>query len=334
MLELGVSYYGNRIPWRVRQDLEVIRDAGCTYVVHTFSEEDLEFYEGAMGEIIQSSHQLGLKVWLDPWGVGQVFGGETYSNLIAKDLSLRQVNSRGDSLPGACPHQPAFREYLTQWIETAARLKADVLFWDEPHFMISPEREGENDPPRLWACCCHACREKFEDQYGQKMPVLLTPEVRAFKEESIVDLTRFLCDQTAANQLKAGVCLLPFENSSTVTDWAKVAQIPSLNVIGTDPYWRPHQVDVGPYVGRFSKRIAELAAQHGKEGQLWILNFNIPKGEESNIRAALEAGYKEGIRNFAAWSYFGASYIKLRAEDPEAVWKTLSQGYQELRKLF
>lgn len=27
-LKLGVSYYGNRIPWRVKEDLAAIRDAG------------------------------------------------------------------------------------------------------------------------------------------------------------------------------------------------------------------------------------------------------------------------------------------------------------------
>ena len=329
MVELGVSYYGNRIPWRVREDLERIRDAGCTYVVHTFSEEDLEFYQGAMAQIIEASHQLGLKVWLDPWGVGQAFGGETYSNLIAKDLTLRQMSCRGESLPIACLNQPAFREYLEQWIQSAAGLKADVLFWDEPHFMVYPEREG-GDPPKLWACRCPQCRRRFETLYEQPMPDLLTQQVRAFKESSIVDLIRFLCEKTAAMGLKAAVCLLPYENSSTVTDWAKVAQIPSLSIIGTDPYWRPHQADVGAYVSRFAQRLAQLAAQYQKEGQLWILNFNIPKGEESNIRFALEAGYREGIRNFAAWSYYGASYIKLGAEDPEAVWKTLSQQYHNL----
>ena len=60
--------------------------------------------------------------------------------------------------------------------------------------------------------------------------------------------------------------------------------------------------------------------------------FNIPRGEEGKIREAIEAAWEAGIRNLAAWSYFGASYISLKAEDPAAVWKTLSACYQELRK--
>jgi hypothetical protein len=147
-----------------------------------------------------------------------------------------------------------------------------------------------------------------------------------------VEFIRFLCDATRAQGIRSAVCLLPFENSSTVNDWAKVAAIPSLDILGTDPYWKPRQPDVGPFVGRSARRIQELTAPLGKEGQIWILNFNIPKGEEEKIRIALEAGYREGVRNFAAWSYYGAAYINLRAKDPEAVWRTLSEAYHALRR--
>ncbi|MBI1953350.1 MAG: hypothetical protein HYS41_04420 [Candidatus Omnitrophica bacterium] len=330
MTALGVSYYGNRIPWRVQEDLEEIRKAGCTYVVHTMSEEDLEFYEGALARIVEDSRALGLQVWLDPWGVGQLFGGETYSSLIARELSLRQVSSRGESLPIACPNQPAVREYLLRWIEAAQRIKADVLFWDEPHFMIYPEeKEGPGDP-LLWACRCGACAQRFKERHGGALPETLTPEVRAFKEECLVDFTRFLCDATVKAGLTAALCQLPFENSSTVNDWAKVASIASLSIFGTDPYWRPHTPDAAGRVRPFARRVQDLCRQFGKEAQLWILNFNIPKGEEGKIKEAIEEGYAQGIRNFAAWSYFGAAYIKLKAEDPEAVWKTLSAAYRDL----
>jgi len=356
---LGVSYYGNRIPWRVKDDLAAIRDAGCTYVVHTFSEEDHQFYQPAMEQIVADSHRLGLEVWMDPWGVGQLFGGETYSALVMKELGLRQVSSRGDLLPIACPNQPAFREYLLQWIETCARFKPEVLFWDEPHFHIFPEPAGDAEP-KLWACCCAECKKLFEKRFGHPMPACpagrpacpclslpvrqaggrqaagrpdrLTPELRLFKEDSIVEFSRFLCDATKARGIRAALCLLPFENSSTVNDWEKAAAIPSLDIIGTDPYWRPRQPAVDQHVGRASRRIAELAGRHNKEGQIWILNFNIPKGEEGQIRVAIEAAWAAGIRNLAAWSYFGAAYISLKAEDPAAVWKMLGDCYRDLRK--
>ncbi len=331
LVKLGVSYYGNRIPWRVKDDLQAIREAGCMYIVHTFSEEDHQFYQPAMEQIVADSHALGLEVWLDPWGVGQVFGGETYSALVMKNLKLRQVSSTGELLPICCPNQPGFREYLLRWIETCAGYKPEVLFWDEPHFHIFPEAAGDAEP-KLWACCCPECKKLFEKRFGHPMPDRLTREVRLFKEDCIVEFNRFLCDATKAKDMRAALCLLPFENSSTINDWEKAAAIPSLDIIGTDPYWRPRQPAVASHVGRASRRIADLAGRHNKEGQIWILNFNIPKGEEGKIKEAIEAAWGSGIRNLAAWSYFGAAYISLKAEDPAAVWKTLSSCYQDLRK--
>ena len=328
-MKLGVSYYGNRIPWRVREDLEEIRRIGCSYVVHTYSEEDLEFYRPAMTEIVRMTRGMGMEAWLDPWGVGQAFGGETYSALVAKDLSVRQTDSTGASLPIACPNQPGFREYLLRWIQSAAELRPDVLFWDEPHFMIYPEPDA--GPAKLWACRCLACQQRFQKIHGHPMPERMTDPVRRFKEDSLVETIRFLCEATAAQGLRSSVCLLPITNSSTVNDWAKVAAIPSVQILGSDPYWRPRQSDVGPFVGRFARKIQELAARFGKEGMIWILNFQIPKGEEPTIRTAVEAAYAEGIRNFAAWSYYGAAPMQLKAEDPEAVWKTLAAVYGELK---
>ena len=81
----------------------------------------------------------------------------------------------------------------------------------------------------------------------------------------------------------------------------------------------------------FSKRIAKLAKDYKKEGQIWILNFNIKKGEEKNIETAIDAAYKEGIRNIAAWSYFGTYQMSnLASDDPGKVWETLGKVYKKL----
>ena len=44
-MELGISYFGNRILRHFRRDLEDIRARHFTYVVHTFSENDQVFYK-------------------------------------------------------------------------------------------------------------------------------------------------------------------------------------------------------------------------------------------------------------------------------------------------
>jgi hypothetical protein len=99
MLKTGVSYYGNRMPWHAAKDLEDIKRHHCDFVLHTFSEEDMDFYFGTMQRIIDMSHKLCLEVYLDPWAVGKVFGGETYSEFILKNPSVLQHNSVDEALP-------------------------------------------------------------------------------------------------------------------------------------------------------------------------------------------------------------------------------------------
>lgn len=340
MIQTGVSYYGCRIPWRAREDLQAIADNACTFVVHTFSEEDHEFYAKAVGEIVRDTRALGLEAWLDPWGVGQAFGGETYSSLVMKRRDLCQVSAKGEPLPIACLNHPDFLGYLAGWAKTAVELGAQVLFWDEPHFFIYPEGP-ETGPPEVersfatptgWACRCATCQAKFQAAFRQPMPATLTPEVLKFKEDCLVEFLAFLCDQGRRLNVRNAMCYLPFENSSTFSDWARVAALPGIDIIGTDPYWRAGQADVAAHVGRAAKRIADLAFAHRKEGQIWILNFNIPRGEEGKIVEAVDATYAAGIRNLAAWSYYGAGYISLASQDPQRVWETLGTAYHALRR--
>ena len=55
MLKTGVSYFGSRIQRHVREDMRDIREHNCNFVVHTFSETDLEFYKDTMKEFNISS---------------------------------------------------------------------------------------------------------------------------------------------------------------------------------------------------------------------------------------------------------------------------------------
>lgn len=354
-MKLGVSYFGSRMPDDVAEDMKAIRDNGCNFVVHTFAEEDLEFYRGTMEKIVKSSKKEKLEVWLDPWGVGQTWGGESYSSFIAKNPDTMQVNAEGNLVPAACLNNPKYRKFMIEWTDAAIEIGADNIFWDEPHFYIYPEAEG--CPPaqqngeragKGWACRCSICQDLFKKRFKKEMPVVMDNDIKLFKEDCLVDFLKFLCDY-AKSATKASadppthcggkkgitnaMCYLPFENSSTFSDWSKAARIDSLDIIGTDPYWRKGQraAQVAERVGGFSKRIAKLAKDYNKEGQIWILNFGIKKGEEENIEVAIDTAIKEGIRNLAAWSYYGTYQMsQLTSEDPEKVWATLGKAYKKL----
>ena len=330
-MRLGVSYFGSRMPDDVAEDMKVIRDNGCNFVVHTFAEEDMEFYPGTMEKIVKASKKEKLKVWIDPWGVGQTWGGEAYSNFIAKNVDTMQVNAEGNLVPAACLNNEKYRKFMIEWADKAIEIGADNIFWDEPHFYIYAEAEG----CKGWACRCNVCQGLFKKRFKKDMPVVMNDEIRLFKEDCLVDFLKFLCDYAKKKKMINSMCYLPFENTSTFSDWSKVAKIKSLDIIGTDPYWRKGQTEkeIIERVGGQAERIAKLAKEYNKEGQIWILNFNIAKGKEKDIEVAIETAYQAGIRNIAAWSYYGTYQMSnLASDNPKAVWQTLGKMYKKLTK--
>jgi len=330
-MKLGVSYFGSRMPDDVALDMKAISENGCNFVVHTFAEEDMEFYRGTMEKIVKASKKEKLEVWLDPWGVGQTWGGESYSSFIAKNIDVMQVNAEGNVVPAACLNNEKYRKFMLEWIDAAIGIGADNIFWDEPHFYIYSESEG----CKGWACRCKVCQGLFKKRFGSEMPVVMSKEVRLFKEDCLVDFLKFLCDYAKKKGVVNSMCYLPFENTSTFSDWSKPAKINSLDIIGTDPYWRRGQAaqQVIERVGSYSKKIADLAKTYKKEGQIWILNFGIKKGEEANIEVAIETAMKESIDNIAAWSYYGTYQMSnLASEDPKKVWGVLGGMYKRLQK--
>src|SRR2546430_5219072 len=79
---VGCAYFGVRIPRHVARDMEDLARRGFTGVLHTFSENDLAYYRETMGRIVEISHELGLEVQMNPWGLGRTFGGEAESRFV------------------------------------------------------------------------------------------------------------------------------------------------------------------------------------------------------------------------------------------------------------
>jgi len=157
MTRAGVSYFGVRILRHVRRDLQDIAARGYTAVLHTFSENDLAYYRGTMGDIVEASHEAGLEVQMCPWGVGRTFGGEAESRWVTFHPEACQVLDDGRHVASGCLNNPAYRSFCKDWADAALEAGTDYVFWDEPHWTV-PEHVGIDDPER-WACCCDSCRE-------------------------------------------------------------------------------------------------------------------------------------------------------------------------------
>lgn len=326
----GVSYFGVRNPQHFQRDLDDIVRLGFTYVVFTFSENDHRFYQGSVAESVRLTQERGLQAYVDPWGVGGVFGGEAFTERGAWDLEGQQRRSDGRPLPLLCPNSDEAKTYLRRWISTVADvLQADAIFWDEPHFYLP---FGEARAQGLWACCCRRCRERFTSAYGKPFPCTETPDVRHAKQAAIVDFLGEMTKLAGEKGLRNIVCLLtdPDTLDELESNWEPYAAMTHIDVLAADPYPLWHGRDVAT-TRVFCEALQHLAKRYGKATQMWVQGFRVPQdvapllGQEMRLMAAC------GIRDIAIWSYLATAYMSSHAcVQPEQVWQVFTQAMADL----
>jgi N-acetylmuramic acid 6-phosphate etherase len=314
MSRAGVSYFGVRILRHVRRDLQDIAARGYTAVLHTFSENDLEYYRGTMAEIVAASHELGLEVQMCPWGLGRTFGGEAESRWVTFHPEACQVLDDGRRVATGCLNNPAYRAFCREWADAALEAGTDYVFWDEPHWTV-PEHVGVE--PERWACCCEVCRELAGGDP--------TPD---FREASLVDFLREMVAHVASRGGRNTVCLLPLtEGPHGISDWDSVASIPDLAVLATDPYWKNFDETAELFVGRFAHLLAETAARHGVEAQLWLPSFGLTKEDIPDLEAAVAASRAAGIEDLWTWGYEACGHMThLATPDSPIVWQAITKA--------
>ncbi|HEU4759803.1 MAG TPA: hypothetical protein VFT91_07455 [Dehalococcoidia bacterium] len=360
-MQTGVSYFSARTLRHVRADLQDIVDHGCTYVVHCYTETDLAYYRETMREVTQATHEAGLEVWFDPWGLGGIFSGETFTRFPLEHPETWQVLSDGRRAPAACPNHPDTRAFLRGWVEACAAAGGDVLFWDEPHFYVTLWR---GDLSGAWACRCDACRALYRDRSGGEMPAEFTPAVRAFREASLLDLLAELCRLGHEKGLRNALCLIPTDLAARgfpqqeerlrralesrladappgsleamlhigVGDFESAAALPDLDIFGCDPYWYLFGAEPEPFMRAYSRAAAEAARRHSRGLQLWVQAFSVPAGREEELRQGLRVAQEVDASHVAAWSYEAtASMSQIRCANPDLVWRILGEEFRRLK---
>ena len=319
MVKTGFSYFGVRNPEHVRQDMERMRREGCDLVLHTWSEDDQAYYRETMGEIISLSKDLGLSVYVNPWAVGRIFGGEANSEIVARHPESRQILSDGSPAPAACPNSPALSAYLETWTESVCATAVDTVFWDEPHFFFKKGEEA------LWACRCPECQRLFAERFGREMlEDRADQDLAAFRQESIVALLAHVTKIVKRHGKRNCVCLLPDFFDAGTADWDRIASLPWVDEIATDPYWEAGDSAerVESLYREYSRRVVETARHHGKTSQVWIKNYRITCAEEGHVELATRLAREAGCENLMAWSWRGSAYMSwLASERPDAVYQ-------------
>lgn len=309
-MEFATSYFGNRALRHVQRDMQQLSQEGFSIVVHTFSENDLRFYGRTMQDIVAATADLGLKVWLDPWGLGGVFGGEAFSHVALHEPSWCQIRPDGSRLPACCPNNPGFRAFVGEWLDAACAMDVEAVFFDEPHFY--PETAGQ-----VAGCACEHCRACSE---------------RESNASSVVDFLHWSCAQAEQRGKKSVVCLLPDDRAEGATDWKAVARARGLDNLGTGPYWALRGEQARDCVTGFGQQAVAAASQAGLRSHVWIQGFQIPAGREQEITTAVLAAARTGTDVIAVWGFEAcAAMSALACERPHEAWRAFLEGMSRAR---
>lgn len=329
MAKLGVSYFGNRFLSHAKSDLTRIADV-CDYVVHTVSEADLTYHKAVMAKIFSESRKRGLEVWADPWGLGGVFGGESFSKFLLEHRDSWQIMSNGEVRPSACLNRPEWRSFAMEWLLSVRDMGAQVIFWDEPHMAIDLSSELDG----VYACVCSVCKELFQKMFGANLPPKINENVKQFRRETMKNFLVELMAYAKRHNLNNALCLYAFKGIPEYEKiWNEAATLKDLDIFGCDPYWRwrGHH-SPSAHVSEFARKTVESASKNGKGSQVWIQAMRLPSGAEGEMTSACEAAVKEGITHIATWSFDGGELLDpVLSENPTKVWEVLEATYKKLK---
>lgn len=336
--QTAISYYGLGYVEDNRKDFKEMKAHGCTTVILAITEFDFDFWFPSIDQIIAAAHEEGLKVLLDPWGIGKYFGGEQVSLFLQNNINSRQVSAfTGETLNAACFSTNSFKDYFQRMVLKLAReTHSDGFFWDEPHYALPKSYAsitgGAGDD---WACRCPVCQKKFLDYYGYEMPKILSDDVKQFRwREAMVimqDTSRMIKEINPNYEIT--MCVHATLNSYYVTelrgydDWDRVAACPYFDVFSTTIInWAlPHS-----FFEEITRRTVAIAKKHGKISERWIMNYNASPKELSQMDEVVSLYESLGVDRIAAWTYRGGYGTSVAAPNALEMWDRLGENYNRV----
>ena len=296
-------------------DLRQWHNKGASFIVFTYSENDWLFYKRNMSTAFTTARNLGLSVWVDPWGIEGIFSGETPSWFLLYHPDTWQVRADGTRVPHACPNAPSSLKFLRTWIDTVAEAGAEWILWDEPHWYVPGVSYWQSkDEPSSLTCYCHHCQGKFHSQFHRSMPSQEDEDMALFRHDSMLALLTQVTEYAAIKGLKNAVCWAPPEQLTTGLSLEDIITLKSTDELAIDPYWLMTGKDLDEHFSPIVRHAVELCKNAGKPLQVWLQGFGVPNGREPEILKAAEISAHLNIKDTAIWYHHGMS--TLLPDDP------------------
>lgn len=302
----GVSYFSTRDKRHFAEDLREIKDAKFSYIVHTFSERDFEFYAKSVEELVSLTKKAGLVALADPWGVLRLFGGEEYSKWLYVFPEIRQKRHDGSEGYGACPNNPKTIELLEKWIDKVSEIGFDGIFWDEIHL---------DDI----SCFCETCNDYFIDEYSIGMDYAPSSIIREFGMMSKRRLLEHLFSYSKKKGLTNTLCVLP---NTSLEEIESYIYLRDLDVFSLDPYPKVLKGNFAQFMQKEVPYLLKRAKQKNLQTELWVQGFSLKKDEIGYIDYFFSLIKNLDIDRVAIWSFRATESMSyIRPEAPELVWK-------------
>lgn len=240
--------------------------------------------------------------------------------------------SNGEMVPTyACLNSPDFRRFVKEWIDAVVYLGAKTIFWDEPHMPQKAAGSGI-----FYGCACSRCRKLFEDRYERPMPPHIDADTSEFGADSIADYLRDITEYSAGRGVENVACVMLGTYGMSLEAADKICSIPTLNNIGSDPYWlaakrKDPGLSVYEFVYKGTKRNLEISTSFGKDHNIWIQTYSNPRGREEEIIEAVEGAYDAGARTILAWGYYGSESNDYRAENAPVCWARTCEAFARIK---
>lgn len=299
MMKIGYSYHGNTFFDHFKLDIQEMKAAGASYIIQTFSENNLEFNVENFRKMNAYAQDQGLEVHIDPWSLAGIFGGEAYSKFVANNLDTWQRNNQGEVIPLACLNHPKTQDFVRQWIDVVVDLNIDYIFWDEPHFWIQVDPKSP-----IWGCRCSICQQKYLTVYGCEMPIERSPKIEAFKRDSIKEFLQELIQYAKDKGVKNGLCVLPPAlGEDFVEHWRDLVLNLPLAYFGTDPYWLGWNRTIEEMVIPQTETVHRLCKEAGIESQIWLQAFKVSPEKITEWARGLDYLLTSSTDRLGVWSY-------------------------------
>lgn len=159
------------------------------------------------------------------------------------------------------------------------------------------------------------------------MPEVADQDVKEFQNESVKSYFKVVSEYASGLGMENIVCLMPV--SLQFTDG--IISLPTVDEVGTDPYWIEKNTEPYEYVYTSSKEFIQKASAAGKKSHIWLQTWNNKAGAEDEIYLAAEAAYDAGARTILAWSYRGGEACDYKADNCDMVWNITGNAMRRIK---